>query len=55
MCPKITIKTPENVIYVVLVSLLLTWDSFSGVFKVDFEQVNGGWVVSFSGGGFFPA
>ena len=43
MCSKLTIKTPEDDILVVLVFLLLTlnyFTPFSSVSNIDFEQVN---------------
>ena len=50
MCPKLTIKTPENVINAVLEFLLLTFNIFhtlfSSVSAVNFEQVNVSWVVT---------
>ena len=45
ICSKLTIKPPENVIDVVLVALLLTFNRFHiffGFVIVDFEQVNAG-------------
>ena len=48
ICSKLIIKTPENVIEVVLVFLLLTlniFTLFSGVSMVGSEKVNVSWVV----------
>ena len=47
ICSKLTIKTPEDVIDFVLLSLLLTLTYFtpcSSVFITNFEQVNADWV-----------
>ena len=47
ICSKLTVKTPEYVMDLVQVSLLLTLNGLthcSGIFIVDIEQIHGGWV-----------
>ena len=48
VCSKFTIKTPENVIGVVLVLLLLTlniFNTFSSVSIVELKQINDSWEI----------